>query len=161
MIAMFIRLLALLETLFSLLKSRRQLTLENLALRQQVAMLRQSVKRPQVSWFDRVFWVLFAQFVERWRTMLHALNPDTVTRWHRKGFRRYWYWKSRQRLRGRPSIDKALRLLIREMQSSNVGWGAPRIHGELLKLGIEVSQATVSKYMILVTGERCSNTSSY
>ena len=89
MIAMLIRLLALLETVFSLLESRRQLGLENLALRQQVAMLRQSIKRPQVSWFDRVFWVLFAQYVERWRTMLHALHPDTVTRWHREGFCRY------------------------------------------------------------------------
>jgi len=80
--------------------------------------------------------------------MLYALHPDTVTRWHREGFRRYWCWKSRRRSSGRPSIDKELRQLIRQMQSSNVGWGAPRIHGELLKLGIDISQATVSKYMI-------------
>ena len=80
MIVMLIRLFALLEPVFSLLKSRRQMALENLALRQQVALLRESVKRPRVSWFDRVFWVLFARYVERWRTMLHALHPDTVTR---------------------------------------------------------------------------------
>jgi transposase InsO family protein len=79
--------------------------------------------------------------------MLHALHPDTVVRWHREGFRRYWRWKSRRRGRGRPPVDKEIRKLIREMQSANVGWGAPRIHGELLKLGIEISQATVSKYM--------------
>ncbi|MCP4192235.1 MAG: integrase, partial [Planctomycetaceae bacterium] len=79
--------------------------------------------------------------------MLHALHPDTVVRWHREGFRRYWCWKSRRRGPGRPPIDRVIRKLIREMQSANVGWGAPRIHGELLKLGIEISQATVSKYM--------------
>jgi transposase InsO family protein len=79
--------------------------------------------------------------------MLHALHPDTVVRWHREGFRRYWRWKSRHRHPGRPRIDVALRKLIREMESANIGWGAPRIHGELRKLGIEVSQATVSKYM--------------
>jgi len=79
---MLTHLVVLFETLLSLLKSRRQLALENLALRQQVAMLCQSVKRPRVSWFDRIFWVLFAKFVEHWRTMLHTLHPDTVTRWH-------------------------------------------------------------------------------
>ena len=69
-------------------------------------------------------------------------------RWHRQGFRLYWRWKSRGPKSGRPAIDAALRKLIREMQATNIGWGAPRIHGELLKLGIEVSQATVSKYML-------------
>ena len=79
--------------------------------------------------------------------MLHALHPDTVVRWHREGFRRYWQWKSCRRSVGRPPIDRGIRKLIQEMQSANIGWGAPRIHGELLKLGIEISQATVSKYM--------------
>ena len=79
--------------------------------------------------------------------MLHVLHPDTVVRWHRDSFRRYWSWKSRRRHAGRPRIDTDLRELIVQMQSTNVGWGAPRIHGELLKLGIDVSQATVSKYM--------------
>jgi len=79
--------------------------------------------------------------------MLHALHPDTVVRWHRQGFRFYWRWKSRGLKPGRPAIDAGLRKLIREMQATNMGWGAPRIHGELLKLGIKVSQATVSKYM--------------
>jgi len=132
----------------SLFKSRRQLTLENLALRQQLAMLKPSVKRPRVSLVDRLFWVLFSKYVHGWRSMLHTLHPDTVVRWHREGFRRYWNWKSRRHRVGRPPVDKEIRKLIRQMQSANVGWGAPRIHGELLKLGIYISQATVSKYMV-------------
>jgi putative transposase len=131
----------------SLFKSRHQLTLENLALRQQLAMLKLSVKRPRVSPTDRLFWILFSKYVEGWRSMLHSLHPDTVVRWHRQGFRRYWTWKSLRQHAGRPAIDKEIRNLIRQMQAANVGWGAPRIHGELLKLGIEISQATVSKYM--------------
>jgi putative transposase len=131
----------------SLFKSRYQLTLENLALRQQIAMLKLSVKRPRVSPTDRLFWILFSKYVEGWRSMLHSLHPDTVMRWHRQGFRRYWTWKSLRQHAGRPAIDKEIRNLIRQMQAANVGWGAPRIHGELLKLGIEISQATVSKYM--------------
>jgi putative transposase len=132
----------------SLLKSHRQLRLENLALRQQVAMLQQSVKRPRASVVDRNFWILFSRYVDGWRNSLHALHPDTVVRWHRQGFRLYWRLKSRGPRPERPPIDKTLRKLIREMQATNMGWGAPRIHGELLKLGIEVSQATVSKYML-------------
>ena len=131
----------------SLFKSRRQLTLENLALRQQLAMLKPSVKRPRVSPVDRLFWVLFSKYVDGWRAMLHALHPDTVVRWHRQGIRFYWRWKSRGPKPGRPAIDAGLRKLIRDMRETNMGWGAPRIHGELLKLGFEVSQATVSKYM--------------
>ncbi len=79
--------------------------------------------------------------------MLHALHPDTVVRWHREGFRCYWNRISRRQRAGRLPIDSEIRKLIRQMQSANIGWGAPRIHGELLKLGIEISQATVSKYM--------------
>jgi transposase InsO family protein len=123
------------------------LALENLALRQQLAMLKSSVKRPRASALDRLFWVLFAKYVNGWRAMLHTLHPDTVVRWHREGFRRYWRWKSQRRRVGRPPIDREVRNLIHDMQSANVGWGAPRIHGELLKLGIEISQATVSKYI--------------
>ena len=134
--------------LLSLTKSRRQLLLENVALRQQVTMLRQSVKRPCTTTADRLFWILLSRHVEGWREMLYSLHPDTIVRWHRQGFRLYWRWKSRGPKPGRPAIDTALRKLIRDMQASNIGWGAPRIHGELLKLGIEVSQATVSKYML-------------
>ena len=115
-------------------------------------MLKPAVKRPRVSAIDRLFAVLLSKYVDRWRAMLHALHPDTVVRWHREGFRRYWRWKSRQRSVGRPPIDMGIRKLIRDMQSANTEWGAPRIHGELLKLGIEISQATVSKYMARYRG---------
>ena len=111
-------------------------------------MLRQSVKKPQPSVADKLFWIIFSRYVVGWRNLLYGLHPDTVVRWHRKGFRLYWTWKSRHKLAGRPAIDRNLRKLIRQMQSANVGWGAPRIHGELLKLGIDISQATVSKYMV-------------
>ena len=129
-------------------KTQRHLAIENMALKQQVAMLRRSVKRPRVSMADRLFWILLSKYKFDWRNVLHALHPDTVVRWHRTGFRHYWRWKSRGPKVGRPPINKALRQLIREMQATNVGWGAPRIHGELLKLGIGVSEATVSKYML-------------
>ncbi|MEH6583527.1 MAG: integrase core domain-containing protein [Halioglobus sp.] len=132
----------------SFLRSRHQLVLENLALRQQVTMLRQSVKRPRATVADKLFWILFSRYVDGWRQVLHGLHPDTVVRWHQQGFRLYWRWKSRAQKPGRPPIDTALRNLIRKMQATNIGWGAPRIHGELLKLGIDVSQATVSKYMV-------------
>jgi putative transposase len=138
----------LLSFLVSFFKSQRQLRHENLALRQQVAILQQSVKRPRVSTVDKAFWIFFYRYVDGWRNTLHALHPDTVVRWHRRGFRLYWRWKSRRPRQGRPQINKTLRKLIRKMQATNMGWGAPRIHGELLKLGIEISQATVSKYML-------------
>lgn len=130
----------------SLCQPQHVLAMENLALRQQLAMLVGTSKRARPSRLDRLFWVAFSRYVDGWRQMLHALHPDTVVRWHREGFRRYWTRKSRHI--GRPGIDRSVRDLIREMQAANVGWGAPRIHGELLKLGINVSQATVSKYMI-------------
>jgi hypothetical protein len=100
--------------------SHRQLTLENLALRQQLAMLKPLVKRPQVSPLDRLFWILFSKYVEGWQTMLHALHPDTVVRWHREGFRLYWTWNSRRKHVGRPPVDKKIRKLIRQMQSTNI-----------------------------------------
>ncbi len=109
----------------SLFKARRQLILENLALRQQLAMIKSLGKRPRVSPAGRLFWVLFSTYVNGWRSMLHALHPDTVVRWHREGFRRYWAWKSRRQYVGRPTIDKEIRKLIRQMQAANVGWGAP------------------------------------
>ena len=109
----------------SLFKSQHQLMLENLALRQQVTMLRQSVKRPRATVTDRMFWILFSRYVDDWRKVLHSLHPDTVVRWHRQGFRLYWRWKSRSPKPGRPVIDVVLRKLIREMQATNIGWGAP------------------------------------
>ena len=129
----------------SITRSRHALALENLALRQQLALLKRSVKQPKVSTADRFFWIAFARYVDDWRHFLFALHPDTIVRWHRAGFRRYWTWKSRRQ--GRPPIDSELRSIIRSMQQENITWGAPRIHGELLKLGFDVCEATVSKYM--------------
>lgn len=125
----------------SLFRSRHQLILENLALRQQVAMLRQSVKKPRPSVADKFFWIVLSRYVDGWRKILCSLHPDTVVRWHRQGFRFYWRWKSRNSRPARPPVDAETRKLIRQMQSANVGWGAPRVDGELLKLGIEISQA--------------------
>jgi putative transposase len=136
---------SVLGTCVSAFKGRRALTLENLALRQQLALVKRSVKRRRVTRIDRIFWIAFARYVDHWRSMLHALHPDTVVRWHREGFRRYWAGKSRRV--GRPVITGELRALIRMMQVENVNWSAPRMHGELLKLGFYLPEATVSKYM--------------
>ena len=133
-------------TLRSSIRSHRVLALENLALRQQLATLKFRYPRPQLTDSDRMFWVVLSRLWPGRTSVLHIVQPATVIRWHRQGFRYYWRWKSRRR--GRPRIDWETRQLIRRMCLANPLWGAPRIHGELLKLGIEVSEATVSKYMI-------------
>ena len=138
------------KTILSILKSRQALVLENLALRQQLAVLNRSGKRPQLRPSDRMFWVMLSRIWRRWAKTLLIVQPETVVRWHREGFRCYWAWKSKVQRPGRPSIDPTVRDLIRNMSRANPLWGAPRIHGELLKLDIHVSQATVSKYMIRV-----------
>ena len=130
---------AVVASLFSSMKPQHELALENLALRQQVMMLQRSVKRARPSMIDRLFWSAFSRNVANWRGNLIVLHPDTVVRWHRAGFRRYWAWKSRRA--GRPTIDRELRALIHRMQCENVTWGAPRVHGELLKLGYDVCEA--------------------
>jgi putative transposase len=134
-------------TLRSTLRTHRELALENLALRQQVAVWKAGRPRPQLTKMDRVFWVVLSRLWKSWRHSVHIVRPETVVGWHRQGFRRYWAWKSRRRS-GRPMIRAELRELIARMSRANPLWGAPRIHGELLKLGLTVSQATVSKYML-------------
>src|SRR3989442_1890027 len=103
--------------------------------------------RPRLTAMDRIFWLVLSRLWKGWRNSWRVVRPETVVGWHRQGFRRYWAWKSRRR-RGRPMIRTELRDLIRRMSRANPLWGAPRIHGELLKLGLTVSQATVSKYML-------------
>jgi putative transposase len=137
----------LIGTLRATVRTRRELALENLALRQQLAVWKVRRPRPRLTAMDRVFWVVLSRLWKSWRSSLHVVRPETVVGWHRQGFRRYWGWKS-QRRRGRPGIGMELRDLIRRMSRANPLWGAPRIHGELLKLGLTVSQATVSKYML-------------
>jgi putative transposase len=136
---------ALLLASFAFLKSRRELAMEILALRHQLGVLKRSVKRPRLTNADRGLWVLLSRRWSSWSDALIIVKPATVIKWHRAGFRRYWTWRSRSK-GGRPAIGPEVRKLIKQMASANL-WGAPRIHGELLKLGIQVSEATVSKYM--------------
>jgi putative transposase len=126
-------------------RTRRQSAIEILALRHQLGVLKRSVRRPRLSNADRGLWVLLSRRWASWTDALIIVKPATVVKWHRAGFRRYWAWRSRPR-GGRPAIDPEVRRLIKQMATANM-WGAPRIHGELLKLGIRVSEATVSKYL--------------
>jgi len=127
-------------------RSRVELELEVIALRHQVAVLhRQHPGRRRFVTVDRLLWVWLYRLWPRCLEAMVLVKPATVVQWHRQGFRLFWRWRSRS---GRPSLDREIRDLIRQMSSANPLWGAPRIHGELLKLGIEVSQATVAKYMM-------------
>ena len=136
-------------TLADLLRSRASLQLEILALRQQLAMVAdRDRKRLSIHKSERIFWVWLYRLWPACLQTLKIFKPDTLVRWHRKGFRLYWTWKSRPRQGGRPAIDPDVRKLIRTMSRTNIGWGAPRIHGELKMLGIEISESTVAKYMI-------------
>ena len=138
MLAWFIHLLQLLTALAS---PHRALALENLALRQQLGMLRRTRSKPPVRWFDRVFWIALRRTWPEWRSALVIIRPATVIESHRRGFA--WYWTRRSRpVGGRPQVGAEVRRLIREMADANPLWGAPRIHGELLKLGFDVSERT-------------------
>jgi putative transposase len=129
------------------LRDRAALQLEILALRHQLHVLNRSrSQRLRLTRADRMLWVWLSTVWTEWRAAIVIVRPETVLAWHRRGFRLFWAWKSRRRL-GRPVIPPDVRLLIRRMTEANPLWGAPRIHGELLKLGIAISQATVTKYM--------------
>jgi putative transposase len=138
---------SLLHSLRLLIRSRASLHLEIIALRHQLAVVNRS-RRPRLrlTSADRMLWVWLSHAWRGWRSAVHIIKPETVIRWHRRGFRLLWTWKSRHRL-GRPTVPHDLRALIREMSTANPLWGAPRVHGELQKLGISVSQATVAKYL--------------
>ncbi|MEJ2378928.1 MAG: hypothetical protein P8Y71_27250 [Pseudolabrys sp.] len=136
-----------LAALGSRFKSKGQLEAENIALRHQVMVLqRQARGRIRLTNIDRLFLVQLYRWFPAILQVLAIVQPETVIRWQRAGFRRYWRWKSHSR-GGRPHIDAELRALIRRMSIENPIWGPPRIHGELLKLGFEVAQSTVAKYM--------------
>ena len=138
---------SLLVTLRATLRDRAAMRLEILALRHQLHVINRS--RPQrlpLTHADRILWVWLSKRWNEWRAALVIVRPETVLAWHRRGFRLFWTWKSRHRV-GRPGIPPDVRQLIRTMAEMNPLWGAPRINGELLKLGIDVSQATVAKYM--------------
>ncbi|HEX9875920.1 MAG TPA: integrase core domain-containing protein [Gammaproteobacteria bacterium] len=122
---------------------------EVIALRHQLEVLQRESQTPvRLTRFDRIFWVLLYRLRSSCLGAVVVVKPDTVVRWHRKGSRLFWTWKSRPRKRGRPTISADVKALVRRMSRENPLWGAPRIHGELLKLGIGISQTAVSKYMI-------------
>src|SRR5215471_11200303 len=140
-------LISFLAMLGGLIRSRAALHFEVLALRHQLQVLERSrPRRLRLAKADRWFWAWLSRAWGEWRTAVVIVKPETVIAWHRQGFRLFWTWKSRRRL-GRPPVASDARALIRMMSRDNPLWGAPRIHGELLKLGIDVSQATVAKYM--------------
>jgi putative transposase len=144
---MFAPLLSAFVSIRSWFRSRAALQVEILSLRHQLSVLKRSQRgRLRLNSADRRLWVWLSRFWSNWRSALLIVKPQTVIAWHRRGFRWYWRWKSRHGEAGRPTIDLGVRKLIRKISSANPLWGAPRIHGELLKLGIEVSQATVAKY---------------
>src|SRR5712675_1909402 len=145
MVALMCFVLAVLALPF---KSKSRLEAENAALRHQLIVLRRKVRgRVQLSNNDRWFFVQLYRWFPSILEVVTILRPGTLVRWHRDGFRRYWRWKSCRR-GGRPQIETELRALIRQMSAENLLWGAPRIHGELLKLGFSVAQSSVAKYMV-------------
>ena len=141
-------LISLLLTLRSLVRPRVALHVEVLTLRHQLKVLQRSrPRRLRLMKADRWLWAWLSQAWPSWRTGLVIVKPETVLAWHRQGLRLWWTWKSRRRI-GRPSVPADVRALIRNMSQANLLWGAPRIHGELLKLGLDVCQASVAKYMM-------------
>lgn len=133
----------------NLFKSREALLLEILTLRQQLIVLqRKAPKRQSLQRSDRLIFTWLYRIRPEILASIRIVKPETVVRWHRKGFRLFWRWKSRVRGTGRPKINEELRALIRQMCRENPLWGAPRIHGELLKLDFTVAQSTVSKYVV-------------
>ena len=145
---MFDVVLSALRAARSLCRTQRELALENLALRHQLAVLRRtSPARIPTQRIDRVLWSWIAGAWKDWRSASLLWKPDTIVRWHREGFRLFWTRKSRRTGVGRPAIEAEVRSLILTMREANPLWGAPRIHGELKKLGIVIGQTTVAKYL--------------
>ena len=144
-----LRLLRLIPALVTqVFRSRRDLLLENLALRQQLTVLRRRHPQPRFAVSDRFFWVILRRLWCGWKQALFLVQPETVVRWHRTGFKVYWTWISRHRKpAGRKCVSRKLRQLIFRMVAENRTWGAPRIHGELKMVGFDVSERTVLRWM--------------
>ena len=126
-------------------RSRGDTALEVLALRQQVAVLKRKRPQPPLNSFDRLFWTTLRRVWSRWAEVLVIMKPETVVGWRRAGFRLYWRWRTRSR-GGRPKITDEIRVLIRRLAEENPDWGAPKIHGELQKIGLVVSERSVARY---------------
>src|SRR5881409_649492 len=144
MITLLLHVLRLLPFLFG---GYRQLAVENLALRQQLAVYKRTTARPKLRTTDRLFWIWLARVWAGWRQALVIVSPDTVLRWQRRRFREHWTKLSGRPRLGRPPISAETAALIRRMAVTNPLWGAPRIHGELLKLGIDLAERTVSRLL--------------
>jgi len=136
----------LLGTLTDLARSKSQLVVENALLRQQLIILRRQVKRPACTKTDRMLLILLARIVQSWKQALVIVQPETLLRWHRQGFKLYWKYKSRA-ISATPKISTETVALIKEMARDNRLWGAERIRGELLKLDLHVCKRTIQKYM--------------
>src|SRR5215831_8378324 len=130
-----------------LIGGQKQIALENAALRQQLAVFKRDVKRPKLYRRDRLFWVALRMIWKDWKSALIIVRPETVISWQRNRFKRYWRRLSQANAPGRPPVSPEIRKLIRTMAAANPLWGAPRVHGELLKLGFEISERTVSRLM--------------
>ncbi len=139
---------ALIASVSASFRSRAALQLEILALRHQIGVLQRCVKRPKLTPADRLLWVWLATVWYDWKSRAFIMQASTVIGWHRKGFRLFWTWKIRRNRPGRPKVPKEVRELIRTMSRENPLWGAPKMHGELLKLGIDIGETSVSKYMM-------------
>ena len=126
-------------------RSRAAAAIEVLALRQQLAVLKRKRPRPPLTYLDRLFWVMLRRCWSGWADVLVIVKPGTVIRWPRSAFRLYWRWRSRPR--GRPTAAAEIRGLVRRLANENSGWGARKIHGEILKLGFTVSERTVARYL--------------
>src|ERR1039458_6350617 len=146
------QMLGLFSALFAfpsrIFRSRRDLLLENLALRQQLAVMKWRHPQPRFARSDKLFWVMLKRLWPGWKRALILVQPETVVRWHRAGFKLYWMWLSRHRTRvGRQWVGRELRALIFRMVAENLTWGAPRIHGELKMLGFDISERSVLRWM--------------
>jgi hypothetical protein len=144
-----LRLLGLLAVLFTrLFRSRRDLLLENLALRQQLSVFKRKRPQPRLALTDKMFWVVLRRLWSGWKWALILVQPETVMRWYRTGFKLYWTWLSRHLNRmGRTCVSRELRDLIFGMVAENPTWGAPRIHGELKMLGFDISERLVLRWL--------------
>jgi putative transposase len=131
-----------------LIVSRAELSLELLALRHQLVVLRRTVQRPQIQNRDRRFWIVVSRIWKDWQQALIIVKPETVIKWHRQGFKIYWRWRSRTKPGGRPKVGAEIRQLIRRISQDNPLWGVPRIQSELCLLGYELAESTVAKYRV-------------
>jgi hypothetical protein len=139
------------RALWRALTQAKDLAAENVALRHQLDVVtRPTRSRPRFRFKlrDRLVFVCLSRIWSRWKDAVRIVQPDTVIAWHRRGWRLCWTWRSKRRRPGRPPVPEDVRRLIRTMSTQNVTWGAPRVHGEIRKLGIDVSQATVAKHMV-------------